>query len=101
MSTQALEFTKKTTSANYKYRTTLLGTTYIFKFTWNERDAAWFFGVFTPEDEPIFQGRRLTLNAPHLLGQGIVVATAPDNSQPGRDDIGKRVSMLFLYEDDA
>lgn len=99
MTIRALGIPLTPDAADFTVRTKLLRDYYRFRFSWNHRDESWFFSVFKDDGTPIKTGKRLTLFGTHLLDFGFLSAVAADRTggQPGRHDLGGRVSVLFFY----
>ena len=89
---------------NYRFATTLDGTSYVFDVRWNARDEAWYLDVYDQNETLIRAGVKIVLGA--LLGRrsvdpafpdGLLIAT--DLSGEGReatfDDLGTRVVVIF------
>lgn len=80
------------------------GTTYTLEFQWNERDEGWYLTTKTAEDDIIVAGRRVVLDMPLLsrfaddrLPDGVLVAidTSGTGAEPGYEDLGRRVLLLY------
>ena len=88
----------------YDYNIVLDGTTYILRFTFNDRMGKWFFSISDQTDTPIINpvpvvsdwdvvGRFTFSNLP--LGTLIFVDTSGKSEDPGRFDLGDRVRLLY------
>lgn len=93
-------------SPRYQFTTSLENTTFTFVFKWNERDGAWYMSLLDGDGVPILTGRRIVINFPLLArvvdarrpaGELIAIDTTNSKTEPGRDDFGKRVLLLY-YE---
>jgi hypothetical protein len=83
---------------------TLEGENYTLEFRWNERIAAWFITVLDAEAENILLGSvRVVCSWPlwayraERLPRGLFFAvdTAGNNEDPGLNDFGDRVQLLY------
>lgn len=81
------------------------GGVYRFRFTWNSRAQAWVMDVLTEAEEPIVSGVRVVVNFPILdqfedsrlpPGKLIVVDTGGTGEEPGRNDLGARVQIVYF-----
>jgi hypothetical protein len=99
MTLTALEIPLTSGADDFTFRARLLDTYYRFRFTWNARDESWALSAFNDDETPIFTGRRMLLTSIHVLGAGALTVVANDYSdeQPGRNDLGGRVSLLWAY----
>lgn len=86
----------------YRFRTALGDTTYIFDVRWNERDSAWYFDMLEVDETPILLGCKIVLgtyfgrrSAHTFFSDNIIgaVDTGQDNLDPGFDDLGTRVEI--------
>lgn len=83
------------------------GTTYRLTFRWNVREEAWYMDIATFDDTLIAGGLKMVTNqdisrrfrakgapkgAIFILGESIYA------DKPGRNDLGKRVKILYLDE---
>lgn len=95
---------------HYRFGTTLDGIQLTFELRWNGRAASWFMSIFDEDDEPIRSGIRVVLG-PELGGRvsdarmppGQLFAIDLDNSgvEPGLDDLGERVLVMYISQGDA
>lgn len=92
----------------YDFKITLDGVVYNLGFTWSERSQLWTMDISDENEEPIAMGIRLFTATPISYiyemdnfpeREFLVVDTAGENKNPGRDDFGSRV--LLLYGDDT
>lgn len=97
-------------ASNETIRVSLDGSTYVFRWLWNERDNHWFFDLSTSEDDSVAKSLRLVVgwnllqdvtseNAPP--GQIIAFdestsSTEPYGEDPGENDLGDRVFIYYL-----
>jgi len=82
----------------------LEGSTYAIETDWNDRDQAWFCSIYTNEGTALITGYRLVIGALPIRrvvgdtrppGEIQVVDTAGGYVDPGRDDLGSRVILLY------
>ena len=103
MATRALP--NRTDLASYSFTTDLEGTTYVFDFYWNDRAVGWFFNIKDSASNYILAGVRVVLGFP-LAGRsgkstmppGVLMAvdTTGQNIEPGLNDLGGRVQLLYF-----
>lgn len=90
---------------DYEFNTVLAGSEFILRVRWNERDAAWFMDISTPQERTIATGLKLVIGA--LIGFRIVDDEKPDgvfqvadlsgnDQDAGFDDMGSRVRLYFI-----
>lgn len=72
---------------------------------WNDRDEAWYFDLFTLEDELIAAGIKIVLGVPlgrrvqhPIFQKGLIVAIdrSAQARDPGFDELGARVKVCYL-----
>lgn len=93
----------------YRFTTPLNDVQYVFNVRWNSLDAAWYFDVSEFDGKPILRGVKVVLgtylgrwsNHPLLLA-GVFVArsSAPVHTNPGFDDLGRTVQVLYFSRAD-
>lgn len=86
------------------------GKSYSFEFRWNDRAEAWFMTVGNGEGVPLVSGVRVVVNLPLLapysnpeLPQGghlIALDTTEANRDPGFEDLGRRVLLVFFTDEE-
>lgn len=95
---------------DYGFTTSLNGTAYTFDVLWNDRDAAWFFTLSDGEGDVIRAGIKVVLgvrlgdrSADPRWPAGVFFASDSSGQQadPGIDDLGARVRVIFLSYEDA
>ena len=95
----------KTDLPRYDFEIELEGATYTFSFDWNDRDEGWYLSVFNAAKNPLIQGRRIVIQYPLLdphrdsqLPPGVLLAddTSGQNIEPGFEDLGGRVKLLYF-----
>lgn len=90
---------------NYKFRVSLDGKQYAFGFRWNVRDECWYLSLWDTNDVPLFSGRKVVVDFP-LLARGRTADFPPgyleaqdsggSGISPGRDELGKRVQLVYV-----
>lgn len=92
----------------YDQRVRLDGTDYLFDFRWNQRRAVWVFSITGLDGARILTGQTIVCGVP-LLGRAVggppgrllALAVSPtDFEAPGLTELGGRVSLIYLTEDD-
>lgn len=100
-----LEIPLRSDIENYSFTTTLEGKRYGFGFHFNARMAKWIFDVNQNDGTAIVSGipvyvgmLPLARYRNELLPPGtiIFIDTAGGNVDPGEDDLGSRVSMMYI-----
>lgn len=98
------------TDALYTQVTTLDGSDFVFTFSWNGRESAWYFDIADQDGVPIAMSIKVTVETPLLRRcadprqpKGLLWAadTTGQGLDPGRNDLGERVLLLFVSFDDA
>jgi len=90
---------------NYRFTTTLDGTSFVFDVRWNARDEAWYMDISDALASPIALGMKVVLGT--LLGSrvsdarfpaGIFFAADLSNQglDAGFDDLGARVVVQYI-----
>lgn len=92
--------------SHYSYRVTLEGAAFRFRWQWNRRTSGWYVSLYDAADNPLATGVRVVCNYPlfsELKGEerlpaGLIVAVplTLDDSDPGFDDLGGRVRVLYM-----
>ena len=87
-------------------RVSLDGVSYTLDLRWNHRAAAFFLDLFDADRVPLMVGRRvvagamLTRQSHHVPGMPpgeiLVFDTAARDVDPGLDDLGVRVQLIYL-----
>lgn len=89
---------------HYSLQVSLDGTAYALELRWNERNLGWFLSVATPEGERLVDGVRVVCGISLLgryvderLPRGVLLAADTTGAalDPGRDDLGGRVVLLY------
>jgi hypothetical protein len=88
----------------FDFEVDLEGRTYTFTFRWNERAGAWFFTLRNATGTILVAGRKVVLGA-RLMGRSrdaalppgalFAIDTAGTDVDPGRDDLGSRVLVVY------
>lgn len=80
------------------------GSSFLLDLDWNERNQAWFFSLFTNDEIALIEGFRVVIGARPLrrvtdsrrpAGDIQFVDTGVGSVDPGRDDLGNRVILLY------
>ncbi len=95
-------------TATYTMTLTLGELDYQFAVYWKARDESWAFDISTIDGVNIFSGQRIATNTilseafqDRLPGMLIAISTDDqDDSDPGRNDLGNRVSLLYASPDE-
>jgi hypothetical protein len=90
---------------HYDFSTDLEGSVYTFEIYWNERAEAWFLSVSDASGNAIVSGRKVVLGAP-LLGRAVLSSGPPgrliavdmskEDREPGLNDLGDRVQLVYF-----
>jgi hypothetical protein len=92
----------------FDFTVDLSGTIYTIEINWNTENEFWTLGLYTSDKQPITQGRKIVCNSnlfefcSHELlppGKLYAVDTSGNNLDPGEDDLGIRV--ILVYSDDT
>ncbi len=99
----------RTDLPSYTFEIDLEGRTFGFSFRWNDRAAAWEFGVYLPgaydDDHRLLAGRAVVPDLPLLArfrdprlpaGEIVAVDTTGTGAPPGLDELGGRVKLLYF-----
>jgi hypothetical protein len=77
---------------------------YTFSLRWTVREQRWYLDVYDEQHSPIYTGIAIVLNFPlgarcvsadFWPGVLLAVDTSNDNAEPGLDDLGSRVVLLY------
>lgn len=89
----------------YSFEVDLEDRSYAFELRWNERDAGWYLSVSSPDGTSLVSGRRVSVGA-SLLGESanealppgtlIAIDTTDSDTDPGRDELGSRVVLIYI-----
>lgn len=89
-------------------RITLLGKVYYLRFSWNETEQRWYFGLYNDQQAPIFQGMNIVPGYPLNLITGIedapmgIFHASCDASYIGRKDfMDGKAEFFFTYNEVA
>lgn len=89
----------------YTFQITLDGTPYNLSFHYNKRRSTWHMSIATQNNIDLVNGVPIFVNWPVLdrykdtrlpLGTFIALDTTSDTIDPGQDDFGTRVKMLYI-----
>lgn len=94
----------------YTFRTQISDIELLFEVNWNSRDESWYISISDIEATPIISGVKV-VSGPDLLGnvrdrtglpEGFLVAldTSQAQSRAGRNDLGDRVKLVFMFPED-
>src|ERR1700749_78717 len=90
---------------HYTFQTVLSDTLFGFRFDYSQRDDHWYMSLYDDSGVAILEGLRVTLGAFYLYRvatlrrpAGVIMAfdTTNKNLDPGRNDLGGRVRLLFV-----
>ncbi len=90
--------------AHQSFTVDLDGEPYIIELRWNNRASAWFLSLYTPTNAPLLLGRRVVIGVPMLRrhrtpafppGEMLAVDTTGANQDPGANDLGARVVLMY------
>lgn len=94
-----------TSNPHFVMQTQLDGLTYTIRVHWNEREGAFYLDVGDVDNVPIVTGRKLVADWPLLHrvrdegkppGEIYVVDKTGEGVDPGFDDLGKRVVLIYI-----
>lgn len=88
-------------------RTKLDGVFYWLRLTWNPRESIWTLSISDADDNPLAHGLALRVETPLLgrtlrglegfpSGDIVPIDTSGQQTDPGRDDIGERVRLIYV-----
>jgi hypothetical protein len=89
---------------HYSLDVSLDGATYSLSFRWNRRDLSWWMGIADSAGNEILAPRKMVVDWPLLSrlrkstfppGDFIVLDTANLGIDPGRDELGKRIQLVY------
>lgn len=91
------------------FRVSLGDTQYGLRWLWNGREGVWTLSVSDADGEPILSGVRVVLDVDLLAytadaraPQGYLIVSDPSGgtTEPGLDELGNRVQVLFVTLDE-
>lgn len=94
---------------DYFFTINLDGTIYQLSFRWNSRMLKWFIALALEDGTPIVDMRPVIADWPPFArfrrpnipkGELIFIDTSGSNTDPGHDDLGDRVILVYLEEAD-
>lgn len=97
-------------SVRWAQETTLDGVRYILHFAYNQREDAWYVSLHDVDDVPLSSGAKIVVNwflflrtiSPTMpLGKFFVSDTTGGARDPGRNDLGARVKLLYIEASDV
>ncbi len=83
----------------------LEGRTYTFELRWNDRDGSWYLSVQDANENALASGVKVVVGKPLLvrfasddMPPGLLIAddTSGGNTDPGFDDLGRRVTLHYF-----
>jgi len=93
------------TAASYSEVVTLGGSDFNLTFNWNEREGFWYMDIADAASEPILSGLKIVADwdltsrfTDSRLPDGriITIDQTGGGADPGRDDLGGRVLLIFV-----
>lgn len=94
----------RTDAPHYDFQVDLEGTTFKLEFRWNTRAEGWFFRLLDVDDNQILGFERVVLDFPLTSryrfealppGEFFAVDTTASQVEPGLDELGGRVLLLY------
>jgi hypothetical protein len=96
----------QTNGAEFSFNTVLFGVSYTFRFFFNIRDQSWSIDMLAPDGSPIMQGQRaitgydlMAIVTDNRKPPGYLLlidtATGGAGTEPGINDLGRRVQMVY------
>lgn len=88
----------------YTFQVELEGTLFTFDFEWNERSQSWAMGIADAAGTKLLSGIRVITGWPLIdrfqsaalpLGSLYCIDTSDENKDPGADDFGSRVQLIY------
>lgn len=92
---------------HYDMQVVLDGVTYTLEFRWNTRESVWKMDLKTEDETPILSSVKVVVNFPlcarvasanRLPGKLVAFDTTNLQINPGFEDLGDRVTLLYLTE---
>lgn len=86
------------------------GTDYQCSFRWNSREGFWYMSLFDLDGNPIRTGLKVVANWPLIRldrtgnrppGEIVFVDAGEVPADPGLEDLGERVGMVYIPSEDA
>lgn len=105
----ALEIPLRSDLAHFEVQVPLEGATYTLEMRWSVREERWYLDVLTEERDPIYTGIALVLSfrlgarcADERWPPGALYAvdTSGANLDPGINDLGVRVKLVYFESSD-
>lgn len=94
---------------NFSQVTTLSGQDFVLTFQWNSREGAWYLDVADQDEVPIVTSRKITVEFPIVtrckdprrpLGILMAIDRSGKQQDPGFDDLGQRVQLIYIEPGD-
>lgn len=104
-----IEIPTNSDNAAYYETVNINGTSYRLFFNWNSKDSAWYLSFLTTNNISIVSGIKLVVNYELIndykdsgLPKGFLIAFDVLNTgEPvGRNDLGKRIKLLYFSENE-
>lgn len=98
-----------TNEIHFSQITTLSGQDFVLTFQWNSREAAWYLDIADQDELPIVTSRKVTVGFPLITrcvdvrqpkGMLMAVDTTGKEQDPGFDDFGTRVQLVYFEPED-
>lgn len=93
--------------AHYEQTTNLDGTDYVLRFRYNQREAAYYLSILTPQGVSILEGIKVVSNYPLLAAYNppgrppgellALVNAGADDSPPALGDLGEDARVTLCY----
>lgn len=100
-----LDVASETDVDSFEQSHDLDGRSYVLRFDWNTRDESWNMNVSLPDGTLLAASRKLVVGVPLLRGLvdarlpvGMLIAAdlTDTGADPGHDDLGGRVVLMYL-----
>lgn len=94
---------------HYRLDIDLEGSRFVAILDWNQREGAWYFSLELPDGTQLLDGRKVVVEWPMLYrlsdarrppGELYFIDTAGGRADPGREDLGGRVTTLYVESRD-
>ena len=106
----SLLITADSETASFRVRTRLDGTFYRLRFQWSPRFETWSMGIETDSGEAVLESARVVVGADIIgsqtqqglpAGAIIPIDTSGKGVDPGRNDLGTRVKLVYMTESEV
>jgi hypothetical protein len=90
-------------STDYTTDIELDGTEYKYRIYWHNLYDRWYMDLLDITGQPLVTGKKITLGVPmfrhrKLKGDFFVISRTEDDTPPGIKDLGERVNIFYLSE---